>query len=359
MSKTLTNHGGDIYTEGVLKGKKLRDFSSNINLVGVPESFYKGVEEALKYVNCYPDIEYRETKRAIIDYHKLEIENENILLGNGAAEVLDLAISRVKSLCIIAPSFSEYTLSAKKYGIEITHSYLTEDMEYDYDDILEKLKAVEGLIIANPNNPNGRGINREAFKSILDFCEENGKLVIIDEAFVEFLGDEFSLINEVLNYKCLIIIRAITKFFALPGIRLGWAVSGNLELVNEIKELQLPWNINTFGALSLKYLLSDEEYIERSVKENKSEREFLLKELEKLSVFERVYESKCNFVLCKLKGISDEELFKFCLNNGILIRKCGNYEGLNSSFIRVAVKSRENNEELLKVLNAFGNGEKS
>ncbi|MGL5150865.1 MAG: pyridoxal phosphate-dependent aminotransferase [Clostridium sp.] len=350
MSKTLTSHGGDIYTEGILKGEELLDYSSNINMVGVPKSFSDGMEEALKYVNCYPDIEYRETKKAILNYHNINISDENIILGNGAAEVLDLAISNIKSICIIAPSFSEYTISAKKYGVNIITSYLSSDMQYDYEDILEKLKNTEGVIIANPNNPNGLGIEEENFIGILEYCEENNKLIIIDEAFVEFLGEERSLLKYVEKYKCLIIIRAITKYFALPGVRVGWGISTNIELVNKIKSMQLPWNINTFGAVTLKYILKDKEYITKSLEKNKKEREFLLKELRELSIFKKVYETNSNFVLCSLSSLRDDEFFTYCLSKKILIRKCGMYKGLDDSFIRLAIKSRDNNKKLLKVL---------
>lgn len=354
MNKTLNNHGGDIYTDGLLKGKKLLDYSSNINLLGVPNSFYEGMKEALELVNYYPDIQYRSTKDAIINYHNISINNENIILGNGAAEVLDLAISTLKSICIIAPSFSEYEISAKKYGLEIEYSYLKEDMIYDYKDILEKMRVCDGIIIANPNNPNGSNINKEKFEEILKYCEEEGKRIIIDEAFIEFSEDnKLSFIDEVNDYKSLIIIRAITKFFALPGIRLGWAISSDKEMLSIIRDRQLPWNINTFAAVSLKYLLEDNEYIRESLEVNKLEKETLIQELRNLKLFEKVYESNSNFILCKLNKVTDKKVYDFSLNKGILIRKCGNYRGLNSSFIRLAVKSRENNNILLDVLKSF------
>lgn len=356
MNKTLTSHGGDIYTEGLLKGKELIDYSSNINLLGVPSSFYEGIKEATNLINYYPDIQYRSTKEAIIKYHKISIDNDNIILGNGAADVLDLAISTLKSICIIAPSFSEYEISAKKYGLEIKYSYLNGDMTYNYEDILDKLKVCDGIIIANPNNPNGSNIDKEKFKFILNYCEKNGKRIIIDEAFVEFSGDKAkSFIDEVNNYKSLIIVRAITKYFALPGIRLGWAISSDKKILSKLRGKQLPWNINTFAALSLRYLLEDSEYIEKSLKVNINEKEFLIQELRKLNVINRVFDSNSNFVLCKLENSTDNELFEFALSKGILIRKCGNYRGLDSSFIRLAVKSRENNEILLDMLKCFEN----
>lgn len=354
MSKTLANHGGDIYTEGLLKGRELIDFSSNINLVGIPNSFYEGMKEAIEVVNHYPDIQYRKTKEAIIKYHKIPIDNDNILLGNGAAEVLDLAISSLKSICIVAPSFSEYELSARKYGLNILYSYLNEDMEYDYEDILNKLQLCDGIIIANPNNPNGENIEKEKFNEILIYCEENRKKIIIDEAFIEFCGnDSVSFINETVNFNSLIIIRAITKFFALPGIRLGWAISSDIELFRNLREKQLPWNINTFAAITLRYLLEDEEYIKKSLEVNRIEREWFVRQLNNLGIFKRIYKSNSNFILCKLKDNTCEEIFEFCLKKEILIRKCGNYKGLDNSFIRLAVKNRECNETLLEVLKDF------
>lgn len=354
MNKTLTNHGGDIYTEGLLKGKELIDYSSNINLLGVPNSFYEGIKDAIGLINHYPDIQYRATKEAIINYHKVSIDNDNIILGNGAAEVLDLAISTLRSICIIAPSFSEYDISAKKYGLKIRYSYLNNDMTYNYKDILGKLKVCDGIIIANPNNPNGNNIDKEKFKDILNYCEDNDKRIIIDEAFIEFSGDKVkSFINEVCNYKSLIIIRAITKYFALPGIRLGWAISSDKKILSELRDKQLPWNINTFAALSLKYLLEDKDYIEKSFKVNETEKEFLINGLREIGLFSKVFESNGNFLLCKLENVTDEEMFEFALNKGILIRKCGNYRGLDNSFIRLAVKSRENNIILLEMLRCF------
>ena len=229
-------------------------------------------------------------------------------------------------------------------------------MTYSYEDILDKLKSCDGIIIGNPNNPNGCNIDKDRFKKILNYCEVNEKKIIVDEAFVEFSGDKaYSFIDEVINYKSLILIRAITKYFALPGIRLGWAISSDKEILNKLREKQLPWNINTFAAVSLKYLLEDREYIEKSLNVNMVEREFLINELRKISLFNRVFESNSNFLLCKLNNVVEQELFEFALNSGILIRKCGNYRGLDNSFIRLAVKSRENNEVLLDMLRHYEN----
>lgn len=359
--QSTIKHGGDVYTDGFLKGKELIDFSSNINPLGVPTSFIDRINEALQSVTRYPDIKYRELTRCINRYIKKQgnfkenfLNEDNYILGNGAAEVIDLVVSSLKKILIIVPSFVEYEEDAVKHNCEITYSYLTEDMDYNYEDIYSKLEAVDGLIIANPNNPSGNVINKDKFKNILDYCEENNKTIIIDEAFVEFTGDKnITFVKELEKYNCLFIIRALTKYFAMPGIRFGFGISKNSTLIQALKKKQNPWNINCFAETAAKYVLFDEEYIKASEKWIQDEKSFLPKELEKISFIERVYETHSNYVLCELNGITDEELYNLCLKEDIVIRKASNFRGLDESFVRFAIKDRELNIKLLDVLRNF------
>lgn len=348
-------HGGDVYTEGILKGRELIDFSSNINPLGVPKSFKDNIEEALIKVTRYPDVKYRELigylKEYLIGESNFNISNDSFLLGNGAAEVIDLAISSFKNILIAVPSFAEYEEDALKWGANIMYSYLSEAMEYDYEDIYSKLQEVDALIIANPNNPSGNIINKSSFDKIINFCEENNKTIIIDEAFVEFTGlKEQSFINEVNSYKCLFIIRALTKFFALPGIRFGFGVSKNTALINKLKKRQNPWNINCFAETAAKYVLKDKEYIASSLKWIEEEKKFLPEMLKTIPFIERVYNTNSNYVLCKLKGITGEELYNKCMKQGVLIRRARNFKGLDDTFVRFAIKDRELNTKLLDTL---------
>ena len=348
-------HGGDIYTEGLLRGRELIDFSSNINPLGVPISFKEHIDEALMVLNRYPDIKYRELKNNLLSYLRCSfLEEDNIVLGNGAAEVIDLVISCFKSILIIVPSFSEYELNAKKWGCEIEYSYLDEDMNLDYEDVLEKLSYCEAVIIGNPNNPNGSIINKDRFSKILKYVEENNKTIILDEAFIEFTGDDDSTFkNQLKDYKSIFIIRALTKFFAMPGIRLGYGISRNKELLNNIRNKQNPWNINCFAELAIKYVLKDLEYINQSLNWIKEEVVYLPESLKNISFIERVYKTRCNYVLCKLVGPNDSRLYDFCLKKGIIIRKASNFRGLNDSYVRFAIKDRKNNDLLLSVLESI------
>ncbi|MEW8955071.1 histidinol-phosphate transaminase [Clostridium sp.] len=347
-------HGGDIYTEGLLKGKTLIDFSSNINPKGVPESFKSHIAEGFQMVERYPDIKYRSLKKDLIYYNEkyfdLILNEEDIVLGNGASEIIDLVLSSLKKVVLPTPSFSEYSLSIKKWGGSVIHSSLNENMDYDYLDILEKLKKAHGLVIGNPNNPNGGIIDIESFIPILDYCEDNEKVVIIDEAFIEMNGYKGSLIKLIEKYKSLFIIRALTKFFGVPGIRMGYGVTRNNVLLNYIRERQNPWNINSFAELCTHYVLYDEEYIKDSLKWIEEERIYFISELNKLSIIDKVYDTKSNYCLCKLKDISDEELYRYCLNKGVLIRRASNFQGLDNSYVRFAIKNRELNNILINIL---------
>lgn len=344
-------HGGDIYSDGVLN---LIDFSSNINPFGVPESFARNINEALSRLTRYPDAHYRNVKEDLSLYLKkyfgVSFPREAFLLGNGAVEVIDLLVSTFKSVLIPVPSFSEYESSAKKNGAQVVYSYLTENMCYDYEDIYEKLAQVDALVMANPNNPSGNIIHKKSFCKILEFCEKYKKTIIIDEAFIEFTGNiEDSFIKDTKKYNCLVIIKALTKFFALPGIRFGYAVSKNIDFFGELRDLQLPWNINCFAEVAVKYVLKDEDYINKSLIWIEEEKKFFPEKLRKINFIEKVFESNCNFVLCKLKGTTGEQLFNYSLSRGLLIRCANNFIGLDDRYIRLAIKDRLLNDDIIKI----------
>lgn len=353
-------HGGDIYSEGLLKGKELIDFSSNINPLGVPSSFTNNIDEGIKALNKYPDIKYRQLKENLLIYLKDDFLSErNLILGNGAAEVIDLVISCINKILIILPSFSEYESNAVKWKCNIEYSYLDRDMKLNYEDILTKLIDCDAVILGNPNNPNGGLVDKIKLEKILDLAENNNKLVILDEAFIEFADDinnenvNNSFQDKVKDYKCIFIVRALTKFFALPGIRFGYGISRNLDLLSEIRKKQNPWNINCFAELAVKYVLKDRDYIINSHYWIYKERVYLPSLIEKISFIEKVFATKANFVLCKLKEITENDLYDFCLSRGIIIRRASNFKSLNKNYVRFAIKDRENNDKLLSVLHSL------
>lgn len=354
-------HGGDVYTNGLLEGRELIDYSSNINPLGIPKSFIDNINEAVDALTRYPDIQYRGVSKSLGEY--INCPEEYFVLGNGAAEIIDLVIAYHKSLLIVVPSFVEYEIDAKKWGCSIEYSYLKESvsgeheyaqLSYDYEDILNKLQNVEGVILANPNNPNGNIIDKAKFQKILEYCENNDKVIIIDEAFIEFTGEEkHSFASIVKTYKCLFIIRALTKFFAMPGIRFGYGVSSNASLIKNIKDKQNPWNINCFAEVAALHVLKDVDYIERSKQWIREERTIFLKLLNNISFIDKVFLTYGNFVLCKLNGLASDEFYKLCLNQGFVIRKADNFRGLDKQYVRFAIKDNERNEKLIQCLKSL------
>ncbi len=358
-------HGGDIYTEGSLKGKQLLDFSSNINPLGVPKGFTNNLLEAVKNIKIYPDIQYRESKSYICDYLNkgsslfypkekildFNFKQKDLVLGNGVGELIDIAIASVESICIVAPSFIEYRKSAQKNNVKITYSNLNPNMEIDYSDLAKKIERVDGLIIGNPNNPNGGIIDQVQFKPILDYCQRYEKRIIIDEAFIEFTGDiGASMLELARDYSCICIIKALTKFYGIPGVRLGYSVCKNQKYNKLMREKQIPWNINTFAELALKYVLEDKVYIEKTLKWIKKEREQFTSKLEKIKIIKRVYPTYGNFVLVKLNGETGTQLYNKLIKQKVLIRTCNSYEQLGDKYVRFAIKGEEENNKLIKIL---------
>ncbi|MBU3110885.1 pyridoxal phosphate-dependent aminotransferase [Clostridium lacusfryxellense] len=358
-------HGGDVYTNGLLMGRELIDYSSNINPLGVPGSFIDNINEAVNALTRYPDIQYRDVLKALNEY--TDCAEEYFVLGNGAAEIIDLVISCHKNLLIVVPSFVEYEIDAKKWDCKIEYSYLKEkinensllkkeytNLSYDYEDILNKLKYVEGVILGNPNNPNGNIIDKGEIHNILEYCENNGKVVIIDEAFIEFTGETLhSFSTEVKDYKCLFIIRALTKFFAMPGIRFGYGISSNINLIKKIKDKQNPWNINCFAEVAACHVLKDSLYIQKSKEWIRKERTSFLNSLKKISFIDKVFLTYGNYVLCKLIGLTSDELYKICLEQGFVIRKVDNFRGLDNQYIRLAIKDNVTNEKLIMLFKSI------
>jgi len=358
-------HGGDIYTEGMLKGKQLLDFSSNINPLGVPQSFTDHLTEAVEKMEVYPDIQYRLSKKNICKYlnkgshffypkgKKLDFQftSDDLVLGNGAGEIIDIAIASLKSICIVMPSFVEYKKSASKNGVKVVYSHLNEDMTINYDDLARKAQEVEGIIIGNPNNPNGGIIDKVKFQPILDYCQKSQKRVIIDEAFIEFTGDiGASMLELAEDYSCLCIIRALTKFYGMPGIRFGYSVSKDRDYNQLMRDRQIPWNINTFAELALECVLEDEKYIQETLKWMDQEGDYFVENLKKFKIIKKVYPTQANFVLVQLNEGKGTQLYNQLIKDGILIRTCKNYEGLGDQYVRLAIKSREDNCKLLQHL---------
>ena len=347
-------HGGDIYSNEHPSGRNLIDFSSNSNPYGPPDGVKNNLNLALEHAQKYPDIEYRLLKEEIRKYH--ELKKSNLILGNGAGEVIDLAVKRVKLLLILNPAYSEYEESAKRYGVKVFHSKykhcIVEDKRYgleiNEEDFWDEFSLVDALALAHPNNPDGNVLDLNKMRKIIDFAKQNKKKLIIDETFFDYTNIQESFTSFLEEDVDLIVIKAITKFYGLPGIRFGYGLCSKESISEEINKYQRPWNINAFADKFAIICLNDNEYKTRMNSINKKERDWLTNELIKLNTVKRVYCSQGNYILLMLQNMKARDLKTKLIKRGILIRNCDNYMGLNEYFIRVAVKKREDNFKLLE-----------
>ena len=345
-------HGANVDNMAKKFGKNendIIDFSSNVN-PHIISDLGKYVLEGLEKSRSYPDINYTNLRNNISDY--IKVDSELIIPGNGATEIIYLLMKSIKRrLAILNPTFSEYGRGAKLNNLEIIDFHLKEENNFsiDLDEIQKNMDKFDSLFICNPNNPNGKV---KDLNELLDLMIENDKLLIVDETFMEFVGEEekYSLINKIEQTPNLFILKAVTKFFGMPGLRLGYGVTRNKQIIKNIYECKERWTINSFAENLSNYLFKDKEYINGSKDYYINERKFMLEELRKISRL-KVYDTDTNFVLIKLDD--DEanslklELFE---KYNILIRDASNFIGLDKSYIRVAIKSHNDNKVLIESL---------
>lgn len=334
-------HGGDIYNNHV----KL-DFSVNTNPLGVPERVKMAMHEAVGHSDQYPDIRAEELRHAVS--RMLEAPEEYLVFGNGSSELLLAIIHglRPKKTVIPVPSFLGYEYAAGAGDGEVI---FYETKEEDNFAVTGELKTfltddVDLIFLSNPNNPTGRLTDRELLKMLLGLCRDRGIYVVLDESFNGFCGKEYSMLPEVEEFDNLILVRAFTKIFSIPGVRLGYLLSSSEELRRKIRR-QLPeWNLSCFAQAAGCACATQLEFAAIASYIVQNERCFLEKGLKEMEF--RVFPSNANFILF----YSEKRLYEPLLEKGILIRDCSNFRGLKPGFYRIAVKTRKENKLLLKAI---------
>ncbi len=327
--------------------KDIIDFSSNINPKVIP-NLEKYILEGLEECRSYPDINYTNLKNNISKY--INVKSDFIIPGNGATEIIYLLMKSIgKKIAILNPTFSEYERSAKLSGLEVINLKLDEKNQFciDLDYIKANIEKFDSLFVCNPNNPNGKV---KYLEELLDLMKANNKLLIVDETFMEFVGDEekYSLVKFIDKYENLFILKAVTKFFGMPGLRLGYGLTSNKEIIEKIYNYKEPWTINSFADTLSNYIFEDKKYIKDSKDYYINERKYMLQELRNIKNIV-VYDSDTNFLLIRLKTKRANEIkVELLIKGNILVRDASNFIGLDDSYIRVAIKSHEENKILIK-----------
>ena len=323
------------------------DFSANINPLGFPDWLRGLVSSILGSIVHYPDPNYSGLIAAAAD--RYGISPENIVAGNGSTEILHLIPHAVgaRRAVIPVPTYSDYEEAVRAAGLDAVKLVLeeSEDFRLDWNRLQSMLRGGEIVFLCSPNNPTGLLLDAEKLRS---FVKENpSTFFVVDEAFGDFVEGFSSLTRDLPSNAAVLL--SLTKIYAIPGIRLGLAVleSG---IAEAIRKVQPTWSVNTFALAIGQAALSDREYREKSKSFVTECRHQLYSELASIPGL-HVYPGTANFLLIRLDtSLDSAELGRRLLQQGIAIRDCSNFDGLDSRFFRVAVRTPEENEKLVAAL---------
>lgn len=344
-------HGGDIY-----RYKGCIDFSANLNPLGTPRRVIQAVAESAAKVADYPDVRCEALREATADYEG--VDSSMLYFGNGAAEVifsLCLALKPKKAL-IPAPTFAEYEQALKSVGCSVVHAYLKEEEGFQVGESF--IRAIEQeqpqvIFLCNPNNPTGVLTPPDLLKEILKACEKTGSRLVLDECFNDFIPDraQYTMKGCLAAHPSLFILKAFTKRYAIAGIRLGYGLSADRDLLEKMEQATQPWNVSTPAQAAGVAALREEDYVNEGRALIQKERAYLREALAKLGY--KLYDSRANYIFF----YSRRPLWEDCKNRGILIRDCSNYPGLGAGYYRIAVRAHEENRKLIQVLTNIEKGE--
>lgn len=337
MKKDFT-HGGNVHKASLelgISAKKIIDFSANINPLGLSPKGLKNIKKSIKNVLNYPDPNYCKLKKSLSCYYKTNVDN--LLLGNGAIELIYSYTNLKKSgkALIPAPGFVEYEKALLLNDWDVSFYSSKEDIKPELFDV---------IFICNPNNPSGASYSERFLLQLLDRCKKCNTDLVLDEAFTEY-SNYSSFSQHIDTFDNLYILKSLTKFFAIPGLRLGALLTSNIGFLKICDINSIPWSINSVVEDYILEAVNDKKYIKKSISYIHRERFWFYKQLSSFKCI-KVYRSQGNYFLFKLSsGIDLALLLK---DRGILIRSCQNYNNLDSTYYRVAVKKRCQNKILLK-----------
>ena len=362
MNNQTTNpvfHGSDIEKISAcyhIKKEAIVNFAGNVNPLGLPASVKEAVATHADLFSSYPDREYLSLRNVLSNY--CDVPADYILLGNGSSELIALLIEAraPKHTLIRGPTYSEYSRELTFSGSTQDYYHLqeTSDFRPDLDDLFHTLSdGYDFLIICNPNNPTSSAIFRDELKELLAFCKRKNIFVMIDETYVEFAPDISAITAVPLTkqFSNLMVLRGVSKFYAAPGMRFGYGITGNSEFLKTMREKQIPWSLNSLGAFAGEMLFQDHDYYQQTRNLILSERQKMYETIKKLPTF-KIYPAYANFLLVKIlkDGITSFDVFERCIQKGLMIRDCSSFQCLEGEYVRFCIQMPEENQRLLDLL---------
>ncbi|RNJ80172.1 MAG: threonine-phosphate decarboxylase [Nitrosopumilus sp. H8] len=326
------------------------DFSSNINPAGIPDSAVSALRRGLGRAAEYPDAGSLDLVSALARYTGLG--RANILAGNGAAEIIYNFCSTLvpgRRVLVPVPTFAEYEAASRLAGCRVSF-FKTMNLADDLDRFVSRIPKDGCVFVCNPNNPTGSMISKKQMSRIVAAASARSCMVFADECFIELTQNpEESVISMVKRRENLLVLRSLTKSFGLAGVRVGYAAASK-ETVRILRNVKIPWSISCMAQEAGIAAVKDRRHLQRSRKIIRTESEFLRNKMSQIPGIQ-CSPSSANFVLVRTRQDS-ARLQKKLLRRGVLVRDCGNFRGLGSNYIRVAVRTRRENLLLLRALEA-------
>ena len=332
------------------------EFSGPINFMGPPPKAVEAVKQNARLIKFYPDPNPVEFKESIAEYVGHGVSADNILLGNGSIELIYMiteALPQVFKALIPVPSFSEYEKAALRVGGEVTFVQLPADFSMDH----EKIKAAvtddtKIVCICNPHSPSGRLYSKDEVMDLVDFCQKKDIIFSIDENYIEFAdeGDKNTVAGMVKDYDNLFVIRSVTKFYGMAGLRFGYAVAAT-NLIDKLETVRQPWSMNGLVNTTTLAAFSDTEFIKNTKETINRNRAQLAKDLTSIEGLQ-VHPSTTNFLLVKItdRKVTSTTLKEQLAKEKILVRDCCTFMGMDDSYIRITVRSEKDNKTLVETI---------
>ncbi|MBO4864399.1 MAG: aminotransferase class I/II-fold pyridoxal phosphate-dependent enzyme [Eubacterium sp.] len=331
-------------------------FNANLNPKGIPNSVTKAIKENIDTISKYPDIYYNKLKKAVAEY--VDEPEDNIVMGNGSTDLLKLfgALIMPKKALIISPGPTEYESVLKDYNSEIVYFDLKEEDEFELsiDALIDSLTDdMDLMIISNPNNPTSKKVELADLRKLAEACKEKNIFLLIDEMYIEFVDEYKSVtaIHMVNDFDNLAVLRAVSKFFAVPGLRFAYAIMNNPEFKIIIDRITTKNNIASLSAIAITDMFQDREYITESTSTIHTERSLVYLAMS-TSRSIHLYKPDANFMLVKLlkDDITASDVAEHCKQRGVIIRKCDDIRGLSDKFIRFCFMNPKQNDLMVNTI---------
>jgi threonine-phosphate decarboxylase len=351
-------HGGNIFAAARIHGgavSRLIDFSACINALGPSKHALHAARGALRLCAHYPDLDCHVLVEKLAAHWNLD--SGNFLIGNGSTELIHLlphALS-IRHAIIVGPSFSEYSRAVSLARAQVTHLRAARKNKY-WPPVKQILRAIresrrngmDALFLCNPNSPTGQVIQANEVLEIVEAAADRGIWTVVDEAFIEYCQNQ-SVLAAAPRKERLIVLRSFTKFYALPGLRIGYLV-GSLEAVGRVRRHQPPWSVNTVAQAAACAALEDGRHAERSLEFMQNERKYLSQSLSGVPGLS-VFASETNFLLIELpSSLPATRVTQILCRQRLLVRDCSSMAGLNKCTIRIAIRTRPQNQQLVAAL---------